>query len=177
MKNEAVPLASLEAMLFIYGEPLAIKKIAAILRIEENAIEQQIAALKRRYADAEHGISIMHIGGTAQLVTKPECAAVVSTLIRDERDEDLGGAGLETLAIIAYRGPLGRSAIEDIRGVNSSVTLRNLSLRGLIEKQTAKNSGEIYMLTSDCLKQLGVERIEELPEYIAHHEHMPEKIQ
>ncbi len=169
MGDELKKIASLEALLFIYGEPLAIKKIAMVLAIDESLVEQLVTTLKKQYANEERGMTLFRDGDKIQLVTKPNEAAAIQALMKYEREEELTTAAIETLAIIAYRGPLERIAIDEIRGVNSAVTLRNLSLRGLIEKRRAENGGTTYAITGDCLKQLGLATIEGLPEYETHH--------
>ena len=80
----------------------------------------------------------------------------------------MGRAGIETLTIIAYRGPVSKKEIEYIRGVNSQYALRNLLLRGLIERNTSPNDERmvVYNVTSDTIRFLGLQNVSELPEYM-----------
>ncbi|VAW32449.1 hypothetical protein MNBD_CPR01-531, partial [hydrothermal vent metagenome] len=97
----------------------------------------------------------------------PQAYEIVKTLRESEFSKDLGKAGLETLAIIIYRKGATRSEIDWIRGVNSSATVRSLSLRGLIEgKEDSIDRRRIrYQATPDALAYLGVSKSEDLPQY------------
>ena len=94
-------------------------------------------------------------------------SALIEKLTKEELMKDLGKAGLETLSIILYKGPVKRSEIDYIRGVNSSFTLRALSVRGLVEKtvDTKDNRRYIYKPSFELLSFMGVKSIEELPDY------------
>ncbi|EKE10649.1 MAG: hypothetical protein ACD_15C00221G0001 [uncultured bacterium] len=91
----------------------------------------------------------------------------VEQLVKNELEGPLSSAALEVLSIIAYRGPISKPEIEAIRGINCSYTLRNLTIRGLIERENnPKDSrGYVYVVSFDFLKKLGVEKMENLPEY------------
>ncbi len=101
------------------------------------------------------------------LVTAPEFAKTIEKIVKEERERDLGRAGIETLAIVAYKGPVSKKEIEYIRGVNSQWALRSLLLRGLVEKKTTKGDERVvlYTITSDALRHLGLGKISDLPEY------------
>ena len=88
--------------------------------------------------------------------------------VKDELSKDLSGASLETLAVVVYKGPVTRKEIEYIRGVNVSFSLRNLLLRGLIEKVSSKLDPRIFLYTPSilALKYLGVASVAELPGYV-----------
>lgn len=169
---ESKPLAALEALLFIYGEPLQIKKIAKILKagddvLDETAVKTAVEQLQRQLENNGRGLSLVINDDAIQLVTKKEFQGLLQEVIKEELHESLTPAALETLAIIAYTGPIPRSAIDYIRGVNSTFMLRNLLLRGLIDRSPDPKRGNafIYKASFEFMRHLGLEKIDDLPEY------------
>lgn len=158
--------AALEALLFTYGEPLEIKKIAPILKINEEDALAMGESLKKHYDKNDGGLRVIIHDKKIQLVTNPKLTDAVESLIKKEFHEELTPAAEETLAIIAYAGPIGRVDIDNIRGVNSTFMLRNLLIRGLVERGADPNrpNAYIYSVSFDFLKHLGISKIEELPE-------------
>ncbi len=159
---------ALEALLFYYGEPLSLKKIAKFLSLKENEAQDLAADLKTRLeTDRSRGLALLFRGNDVQLGTKPEFQEIGKKLIADEFREELSPASLETLSIIAYLGPIPRSKIDYLRGVNSSFTLRSLLMRGLIDRNLeAEHGNQYYYQTSfDFLKHLGLNEAKNLPEY------------
>lgn len=159
--------AELEAMLFAYGEPLSIARLAELLGAEKDEISGYIRNLEAEYANAGRGLIVISNEGSVQLGTKAEFKDRMAQLMKAELQEELTPAALETLAIIAYAGPLPRSTIDYIRGVNSSFMLRALLLRGLIERTLEQGKANTYRYTVsfELLAHLGISRIEELPDY------------
>lgn len=155
----------IESLLFVSGEPIKIKKLAKLCNKAIPEVENAIMGLQNEYR--RRGLRILKKDKKAQMVTAPEAASYTQKLIKNELQEDLSRASLETLAVIAYRGPISRVKIEDIRGVNSSFILRKLLIRGLVERVTnPKNTRSyLYRISFDFLKRLGIERTEDLPEY------------
>ncbi|KKR45468.1 MAG: Segregation and condensation protein B, partial [Parcubacteria group bacterium GW2011_GWA2_40_14] len=100
-------------------------------------------------------------------VTAPELSETIEKIVKEERQRDLGRAGIETLSIIAYKGPVSKKEIEYIRGVNCQWALRSLLLRGLIEKKGSETDTRVilYTLTSETLRYLGLSHITDLPQY------------
>ncbi|MFH0890953.1 MAG: SMC-Scp complex subunit ScpB, partial [Candidatus Liptonbacteria bacterium] len=128
-------LAGLEAMLFIHGEPISYRRIAPILGFEEKEIPALAEELKKRlWERADSGLALIRDEDKVQLMTKPQFHKLLENFVKDQLSEDLTPASLETLAIIAYAGPISRARIEYQRGVNSIFILRNLMLRGLVER-------------------------------------------
>lgn len=160
-------LSKIEAVLFIYGEPIEIKKLAQILRTEEKEIKTAVGLLENELKREERGLSLIKEGDKIQLSTKPELSGLLEDLTKQEFSEDLTPASLETLSIIAYAGPLTRAELEYIRGVNSSFILRNLLIRGLIDRfiNPKRANAYIYKIGFDLLKKLGVSSLDDLPEY------------
>jgi segregation and condensation protein B len=106
------------------------------------------------------------------LVTLPEAADDIRAVLKAEVRAELSRPSLEALAILAYRGPLTRPELEQIRGVQSSLILRNLLLRGLIEMKSEVRLGQpVYGVTADFLKYLGLASLEELPDFAMLHQH------
>jgi segregation and condensation protein B len=157
-------LASLEALLFIHGEPLQLKKIAETLGIGTDEAKQLVADLAESLTSPQRGLTLLTHGGKIQLATNPACANLLKGFVKEQMSEELTPASLEALAIVCYFGPVTRNRIEYLRGVNSAVTLRNLQLRGLIERVQIAG-GYAYQPTFDVIKHLGLSRVEELPEH------------
>ena len=103
------------------------------------------------------------------LATSPQFSEFFRDLAREEQTKDLGKAGLETLAIVLYQGPVSKNKIEYIRGVNSSFVLRTLLIRGLIERvpNPEDQRSYLYRPTFDALAHVGVTKVEDLPDYEA----------
>lgn len=167
-KHNELLLAALEALLFYYGEPLDEKKISKFLEVPEKKCGVLIEALSAKLdADDKSGLTLLKRGNFFQLATKPSLARLGQKLIQEEFKEELTPAAVETLSIIAYLGPIPRSTVDYIRGVNSSFILRSLLMRGLVTRgfQTARKNTFEYQMSFDCLKHLGLNKIEDLPEY------------
>ncbi len=159
--------ASLEALLFIHGEPLSYKKIQSVLGIEKEGLE---ALIKELAADLEadaRGLQLISDREKIQLATKPEFNGILESFMKEEISEDLSPASLETLSIIAYLGPISRARLEYLRGVNSIVILRSLTIRGLVERfpDPDRPASFLYRGTFDLIKHLGIKEKEDLPEF------------
>ena len=165
-KNE-LPLAALEALLFVHGEPLGLAKIQSVLGVTREVAEEAIRELSQSFAGQARGLTLVTSGEKIQLVTKPEFGSILNQFIKEELSEDLTPASIEALSIISYLGPISRHRLEYIRGVNSSFIVRSLLLRGLVERvpDPGRPSGFLYQPSFALLKHLGVTRLEELPEY------------
>ena len=158
--------AKIEALLFASAKPLTKKGIARILEISLEEIENGVADLNELCLSDGRGLVLQEHGDQIQLVTKPEFAEIVSTVAKEDIAGELTRASLETLTVLAYRGPMTRPEIEQIRGIQSSQILRNLMIRGLVEEKGMGDVGHmLFGLTLDCLKALGISRVEDLPQY------------
>jgi segregation and condensation protein B len=161
------------ALLFWKGEPLSLSKLATLLN---TPIEEITLAIKR-IGEKLHGtgISLVENADEITLTTAPEHSSLIDSVAKDELSRDLGKAGLETLSIIMYRGPIKRSEIDYIRGVSSSTIVRNLLIRGLVEKAPDNENdlrGVYYQTTTKLLEYLGITKVSDLPEYNSTKEHM-----
>jgi len=158
--------SKIESLLFITNQPLSVKRLANLTGAEKDKIEAAIAELMTDYNNNEKGMSIAKIGDQIQMVTSGDNAKLVKDFIKEETTGELTKPSLETLTIIAYRGPVTRAELEQIRGVNCVIILRNLLMRGLIEsKEDKKKMQTTYNLTFDFLKFLGLNQQSELPDY------------
>lgn len=165
---ESSSLSKLEALLFISGEPVAVSRLAELLKIAESDVRAAITELRDRYAaNADAGLMLIEQGGKVEMATKKELTTLIEAFTKSTLQDTLSKAALEVLAIIAYRNPIARSEIEAIRGVNCSYTLRALLIRGLIERQGNPEDarGYIYRPTFQFLEHLGLSQIEDLPDY------------
>ncbi len=157
---------AIEALLFVYGEAMSVKRLAETLRVEEKDVLEAAEFLKKELEE-NGGLALLISGRDLQLVTRQEFSEAVKKLLKEEIDSELSPASLETLAIIAYLGPVSRAEIDYVRGVNSSFILRNLSVRGLIDrKNNPKHAGTfIYETSMEFLKHIGLDTADKLPEY------------
>lgn len=155
----------IEALLFVHGEPIKLEKLVKITKTKTEGVKTAIQELFKEYA--ERGFTLLEKDDMYQLGSNPACAEAIEELVKDEFSEELSRAAVETLAIIAYRGPLTRAEIEYVRGVNSSFTLRNLLMRGLIERiESPKDARSyLYRISFTFLKHMGISRPEALPQF------------
>jgi segregation and condensation protein B len=153
----------LEAILFSAGEPLTPKRLAAVTGAPETAVKTALEALGKRLTG---GIRLAHATGAYRLVTAPEAAETVRAFLEDTSRSDLTRAALETLAIIAYRGPITRAGIEHVRGVASEAMIRNLMARGLISETSRSNEAGRpwqYEVSHTFLQHFGLASTADLP--------------
>lgn len=156
--------ALIEAILFYKNEPIKIVALAKLIDRKEDEIEQAVTELKDRLSN--RGIRLVTNNGVVSLATAPEASELIEAMRKEELSKDLGKAGLETLSIILYKGPISKREIDYIRGVNSSYIIRNLLVRGLVEKESGTGERSyIYKPTTELLQYLGISDISELPEY------------
>lgn len=160
-------LGELEALLFIHGEPLSLKKIQVILELKAEESGMVLEELKKRLEAGDRGLALVSDEERVQLTTKPKFGKILEKFVKEELSEDLTPASLEALAIVAYFAPISRARLEYLRGVNSVFILRSLLLRGLVERHPDPDrmNAFLYKPTFDLLKHLGLKDREELPEF------------
>lgn len=163
IENMLTPPAAVHALLFSSGEPLSKKQLTVLLDFTDAELNTALKALSVLLEGS--GTALVETSTDVELRTVPEAATIVGKLRENELARDLGKAGLETLAVIAYQGGATRSEIDWVRGVNSSTSLRTLLMRGLIEgREDAQDKRRIcYCITTEALAHLGITRIEYLP--------------
>ncbi|MFK9093141.1 SMC-Scp complex subunit ScpB [Bacillus salipaludis] len=164
----------LESLLFAAGdEGLSLKQIAEVLDVEELKASEIIEDLLQEYEQTNRGIMIVQLAGTFQLATKKENAAYLKKLVDSPHTSALSQAALETLAIIAYKQPITRAEIEEIRGVKTERPLHTLVSKVLIrEVGRAEGTGRAYLYgtTKEFLDYFGLQSLKELPQ-------LPEKVE
>ncbi|MFA4937145.1 MAG: SMC-Scp complex subunit ScpB [Patescibacteria group bacterium] len=153
----------LESILFAAAKPLSIKKLAEIITCEVEQVKQALDELIQRFGEGS-GLKIVQQGQEVELVTSPEHTKLIRDFLKKEELSELTRPQLEALSVIAYRGPIAKSELEQIRGVNCSLILRNLQIRGLVE-QLENGVVPIYQVTVDFLRFLGLTDIKKLPDY------------
>lgn len=156
----------IEALLFFKGEPMKINELVKLTRNNEVDVRRALVSLKENLDG--RGVVLIEKDSEVALGTSPEASQVIEDLRKIELSRDIGKAGLETLAIVIYKGPVARSEIDYVRGVNSSFTLRNLMIRGLVERTANPKDARsfLYEPTLDLLSFLGVRSIKELPRFL-----------
>ncbi len=162
------PLAQLlEAALFSAVRPLAVEELAT-LDPDAGMADVRVALdqLREHYDFEQHGIELTELAGGYQILTRPAHAAVIERAHFSVRTPKLTAAALETLAVIAYRQPVGRAEIEEIRGVSAGGVLRTLHERGLIEvvgRAEALGRPLLYGTSTQFLELLGLRDLADLP--------------
>lgn len=163
-------LALLEAALFLSTKPMPWRAIASACDVstdEARELAKNLAAAKNVETSGMH---VVVSDDAVQLVTNPALATQLAKLADEDAEPELTRPSLETLTIIAYRGPITKPEIEAIRGVNCTLILRNLLMRGLIdERDDAIKMQPVYALSMDALRYFGLHSAEELPDYAELH--------
>ena len=156
----------IEAILFWKGEPMSKKKLGEIFKVEQEEINEGLRKLKENLTP--RGVILIETDDEVMLGTAPELSEMIENLQKEELNKELSKASLETLSIVLYKNGVSRAELDYIRGVNSSFTLRALSVRGLIEKilDPTDNRRYIYKPSLELLSYMGVQSVTELPEYI-----------
>lgn len=164
--------SKIESILLFKNEPVTLAELSQIIKAPQKDLESAISNLQKKYST--RGIVLVTNGDEVSLGTHPDNTELIVGLEKEELSRELGRAGLETLAIVLYRGPVSRREVDHIRGVNSSYVLRSLLIRGLIERgdppastSEAGRAGRSfsYKPTLKLLEYLGVTCREELPDY------------
>jgi len=159
----------LESLLFVSGKPLEIKDLSSFLKKDKQEIETALQKLMTEYKNRNCGLRIIESGKKYQMASAPDNAKVVQDFLQTEVSGELTPASLETLTIIAYRGPIKKSDLEKIRGINCSLILRNLLIRGLVEEIDKDNDDKEYNVSLEFIKFLGLDSVKDLPDYDKFH--------
>ncbi|BDD43127.1 SMC-Scp complex subunit ScpB [Streptococcus ruminantium] len=162
-------LAEIEVLLFVSGEEgLTLRNLAEILELQPTAVVQQLEKLSEKYmADHQSGLSLLESSNRYKLVTKKEYANLLRTYAKTPINQTMSRALLETLSIIAYKQPITRVEVDDIRGVNSSGAISKLQTFGLIRENGKKEvlgRPNLYVTTEYFLDYMGMNNLEELPD-------------
>jgi len=158
---------TIEAVLFAAARPIAIRRLAEYVQADPKDVKNALADLAERLKEGS-GLMLQEYGNEVELVTHPDAVQAVKNVVKDDEQGELTRASLEALTILAYRGPMTRPELEQIRGVQSSLILRNLMIRGLVEQKEDERLGQpTYAVTFDFLKHLGLRSVSDLPDYEA----------
>lgn len=158
---------AIEGILFAAGEPVKTAKLAAVLEVDINEVEEAVKLLKYNYDTNLRGLMIIEIDGGYQLCSRPEYYAYIQEILGEQRRQALSNAAMEALAIIAYKQPITRGQVEYIRGVNSDGAINRLVERDLIEEKgrlDAPGRPILYGTTQNFLRCFGLKNPEDLPE-------------
>ncbi len=162
----------LEAILFAAAKPVPFTRLRDILHASAEEVSAALEALRVRLVSSESALVLQEHGQAYTLVTHPEAHDVAREVAKGEVDGELTRPSLETLSILAYCGPMTRPELEQIRGVQSSMILRNLMLRGLVEEREEERLGQsLYAVTFAVLNHLGIRQVTDLPDYNTLHGH------
>jgi segregation and condensation protein B len=158
--------SKIESLLFVSGRPMSARELADLTESGTKEIEEAGAKLMAEGKEKKSGVELIKNGQSFQMVTSPDNSALIKKFVKDETTGELTRPSLETLTIIAYRGPVSKTDLDRIRGINCSLILRNLLIRGLIDaKENKKKDESYYAITFDFLRFLGLNDIKELPDY------------
>lgn len=158
----------LEAVLFAAGEAVHIKSLAEAIGVSINDTTGLLEQMQKEYTTEERGLRLIHFNQQWQLSTKPEYAAAVLSVFKFSQPNGLSRAALETLSVIAYKQPVTRLIIEQIRGVSSSS-----SIQVLLDKELIAEAGRLdapgrpilYKTTDLFLKSVNLSSLKDLPDY------------
>ena len=157
---------ALEAILMVVEEPVDANTLAQVLEAPTEQVVATLHALRAEYVDQGRGFVLREVAGGWRYYTDPGAAPYVERFVLHGRSGRLSQASLETLAIIAYKQPVTRGQISEIRGVDADGAVRSLLARGLVEEAgRAELPGQplLYVTTSSFLERLGLASVDELP--------------
>lgn len=169
MMQHSNPLMSkIESLLFVIGEDgLTISQLSQLTESTEQELTEALQFMMNQYElDASRGITLKEIAGTYQLVSKLENVEVIEKLVENPPAQSLSQAALEVLAIVAYKQPIPRVEVEELRGVKCERALHTLNQKGLIQEVgRVEGTGRaiLYGTTKEFLNYFGLKNIEELP--------------
>jgi segregation and condensation protein B len=158
------PKKVIEALLLVADEPLAAGVIGEVLEKRRSEVESLLSALQAEYHVADRGFVLREVAGGWRLYSAPECAPWLERFAVRHSRSRLSGAALEVLAIVAYRGPIARVQISELRGVDSDGVVKTLVARGLIEEGPRGSSGpSLLSVTPEFVERMGLRSLDDLP--------------
>ena len=156
----------IEAILFVAGEAVTVKELARALQAEEKAVKAELNAIRDEYDYDQRGFLLKRFGDKVQLATRPLYAQDVLRLLQPVQQQSLSQAAMETLAVVAYKQPVTRAEVEQVRGVKCDYSLQSLINKGLIKEMGRKDTiGRpiLFGTTDEFLSHFGLEGLESLP--------------
>lgn len=165
------PLAALEAILFVTEAPVPVSELAEVLEISKKDTEELLGDLERDLAERGSGLVLRSVSGGWRLYSHPEAYPYLERFSASATARKLSAAALETLAVVAYRQPVARSQINEIRGVDSDSAVRTLERLGFIEERDRLDlpgNPAVYGTTDRFLEKLGMSSLGDLPPLADH---------
>ena len=156
----------IEAILFVAGDAVGIKDLAAALRMGEKDLKNALNEISSEYDYEQRGFLLKRFGDKVQLATRPLYSEDVIRLLQPVQQQSLSQAAMETLAVVAYKQPVTRAEVEQIRGVKCDYSLQSLMLKGMICEAGRKDTiGRpiLYATTDMFLSHFGIRNLEDLP--------------
>lgn len=165
-------IGQIESILFVASKPVSVRHLVKAVSAKTDDVIAAVAAITEKYNREDSGIQLFRQGDDVQFATNPAHAEAIADFVKEEAVGELTRAQLETLTVIAYRTPVTRPELEQIRGVNCAIIIRNLMMRGLIDEQDDPvKAMSAYVLSFEALANLGIRSVAELPEYEKLHGH------
>lgn len=165
------PRAALEAILFVAEAPVPVSEIAQVLELSTADVEANLSVWSTELESDDRGLVLREIAGGWRLYSKVEAYPYLERFATTQSATRMSGAALEVLAVVAYRQPVSRSQIADIRGVDSDSVIRTLERKGMIEEAgrlPSPGNPTIYRTTPEFLEKLGLRALDELPPLADH---------
>lgn len=163
---EVTVAAALEAILFVAEAPVSPGRLCEALGVDRAQLDGELEALSARLESAERGLRLERVAGGWRLYTRPELSGYVESFVSRGSIDRLSPASQEVLAVITYRQPVSRNQINEIRGVDSSSSLRTLERMGLVEvtgRLSVPGQPALYGTTELLVEKLGLDSLAELP--------------
>jgi segregation and condensation protein B len=163
--------AALEAILFVTESPVPIEELAEVLELPRQQVQSELDELAADLVSRDGGFVLRQAGGGWRLYSNPDAYAYLERFASSATARRISGAALEVLAVIAYRQPVSRGQIAEIRGVDSDSAIRTLERMGLVEEAgrlPGPGNPAVYRTTVLFLEKLGVNRLEDLPPLADH---------
>ena len=157
----------IEALLFVSGDGISVSEIVNLLELQNSEVKQSITRLKKKYG-GKCGIHLLNYNGKVQFGSNPAYSDVISCVLNPIKEKELSTAALETVAIVAYKQPVTRLEIEQIRGVNCDYAVQVLLKHNLIEvvgRKDVVGKPLLFGTTDAFLKRFQIESVEQLPDY------------
>lgn len=157
----------IKALLFVSGDGISVSEIVNLLELQNSEVKQSITRLKKKYG-GKCGIHLLNYNGKVQFGSNPAYSDVISCVLNPIKEKELSTAALETVAIVAYKQPVTRLEIEQIRGVNCDYAVQVLLKHNLIEvvgRKDVVGKPLLFGTTDAFLKRFQIESVEQLPDY------------
>lgn len=156
----------IEAILFVAGEAVSLKDLSNSLKISEKALKKELNEISSEYDYEQRGFMLKRFGDKVQLATRPLYAGDIVRLLQPVQQQSLSQAAMETLAVVAYKQPVTRAEVEQIRGVKCDYSLQSLMIKGMIQEAGRKDTiGRpiLYATTDLFLSHFGISSLDDLP--------------